>query len=251
MIAPVQTIERGSLIHRWETRHKLLGFAALIFGFAFVRDLRLLPLVLAASFLIYYLAALPFSYLLSRMRLPGIFLLALAIILPFGSGETVLVTLGPLALKLEGSLHLLLVAVKFVSILTLSVVLFASTPLTELIGAMRSLGVPSLLAEMLLFTNRYVFQLAGDLQRTRIAANLRGFKGKSLLSLKALAYIVGTLLVRSHAQSERVFQAMTLRGYGRESVRLAMAAPVSRDRLALAYGLALAVSLILVDALLL
>ncbi|MEW5784521.1 MAG: cobalt ECF transporter T component CbiQ [Bacillota bacterium] len=251
MITSVKTVGRSSIIHRWETRHKLLGFAALIFGFAFVRDLRLLPLILVASCLIYYLAALPFSYLFSRMRLPGFFLLVLAVILPFGSGETTITELGPLALKLEGSLNLLLIAVKFISILTLSVVLFASTPLTGLVGAMRSLGVPSLPAEMLLFTHRYIFQLADDLRRTRIAANLRGFKGKSLFSLKTLAYIVGTLLVRSHVQSERVFQAMTLRGYGRETVQIAMAAPGLSDRLALAGGLALAASLILAQAFLL
>ena len=240
---------RNSLICRWETRHKLVAFTALIFGFASVSDLRLLPLIIAVSCLICCLSALPFSYFLNRMRLPGVFLLALAIVLPFGAGRTVLAEVGPFALKLEGSLSLLLIAVKFVSIFTLAVALFASTPLTGLIGAMRSLGVPSLLAEMLLFTHRYIYQLTGDLRRARTAAALRGFKGKSLLSIRTLAYIVGTLLVHSHAQSERVFQAMTLRGYGRETIRAAAAAPRWGDRLALAGGLALAVSLVLAQAL--
>jgi cobalt/nickel transport system permease protein len=251
MIASTEQARQNCFMQRWEARHKLLGFTALIFGFAFVRDLRLLPLLLIAGGFIYYLTALPLSYLFSRMRLPGFFLLMLAIVLPFGSGQTILAGIGPFALKLEGSLNLLLITVKFISILTLTVALFASTPLTGLVGAMRSLGVPSLLAEMLLFTHRYIFQLSADLRRTRNAANLRGFQGKSLFSLKTLAYMVGTLLVRSHDQSERVFQAMTLRGYGREAMPVEKKTAVLSDRLALAGVLALAASLVLAQAFLL
>lgn len=239
---------RGGFIYRWESRHKLLAFTALIFGFAFVRDLRLLPLMLAVSCFIYYLSALPLSYLALRMRLPGIFLLALAVILPFWSGQTVLAQLGPLAIRLEGSLNLLLIAVKFISILTVVTVLFTSTPLATLVAAMRSLGVPLLLSEMLLFTHRYIFQLTDDLRRTRSAALLRGFKGKSLLSVKTLAYIVGTLLVRSNAQSERVFQAMTLRGYGRDDGPVMPASSGLTDRLALAGVLILAASFVLIQS---
>jgi len=242
---------RSSFLHSWEARHKLAGITALIFSFSFVRDLRLLPLILAASALVYYLTALPPAYLFARLRLPSVFLLVPAMVLPFGSGQTVLARVGPLALKLEGSLALLLIAAKFISILTLAVSLFATTPLAGLAGAMRSLGVPSLLVEMVLFTYRYIFQLAGDLKRTGTAATLRGFKGRSLLSLKTLAYMVGTLLVRSYDQSERVFQAMTLRGYGRVAVAVSATAPCRRDRLALAGALALAASVILVQVLVL
>jgi len=245
-----QLVPDSNLLYRWETRHKLVGLMALIFSYAFIRELLLLPLVLAITVAVYSCAELSFSYYWSRIRLPGIFLLTLALILPFGAGNTVLAQLGPLALKLEGLQSVLLISVKLFSIFALVLILFAGTPLVKMINALRKLGLPSLLTEMIIFTNRYIYQLAGDLRRTQVAAGLRGFRGRSLFSLKTLAYMVGTLLVRSHDQSERVFQAMTLRGYGQEQLAVSVDQPKSGDRLALAGFLLLALSLILLQLLL-
>ncbi len=248
MITPVFTaIAESNLLSRWEARHKLIGLLALIFSFSFIRDLRLLPLVVLITVIIYALSQLKFAYYWSRIRLPGIFLLMLALILPFGAGSTVLARFGPLALKLEGSLSVLLITVKFLCIFALVLVLFAGTPLQKLVGALRSMGLPALLAEMLIFTNRYIYQLAADLQQTQVAAGLRGFRGRSLRAFKPLAYIVGTLLVRSHNQSERVFQAMTLRGYGEESLSIGVDPVRTADRLALAAALLLAAGFIILQ----
>jgi len=240
----------GSLLSRWEARLKLPGLLILIFSFAIVQDLRLLvPLVVTAAF-IYFLSGLPLKYLLHRLKLPGFFLLVLAIILPFWSGQTVLWQFGPLALRLEGLLGLLLIAIKFIGILTVAVALFATTPLAQVTVALRSLGIPWLLTDLLLFTYRFIFQLARDLQRMRTAARLRGFVGSSLFSLKTLANITGSMLVRSHAQSERVFQAMTLRGYGNASLPLPAFQPVLSDFLLLSFALLLATGFVLAQYLL-
>ncbi|MDZ4132735.1 MAG: CbiQ family ECF transporter T component, partial [Dethiobacteria bacterium] len=170
-----QLVPDSNLLYRWEARHKLIGLMALIFSYAYVRELLLLPLVLAITVVVYSYAEISFSYYWSRIRLPGIFLLTLALILPFGAGNTVLAQLGPFALKLEGLLSVLLISVKFLSIFALVLVLFAGTPLVKMINALRKLGLPSLLTEMIIFTNRYIYQLAGDLRRTQVAAGLRGF----------------------------------------------------------------------------
>lgn len=248
MIAPYSTAApESNLLSRWEARHKLIGLLALIFSFSLVRELRLLPLLILVSVVIYSLSQLGFAYYWSRIRLPGLFLLMLALILPFGAGSTVLARVGPLALKLEGSLSVLLISIKFLCIFALVLVLFAGTPLQKLVGALRSMGLPSLLAEMLIFTNRYIYQLSADLNQTQVTAGLRGFKGRSVKALKPLAYIVGTLLVRSHNQSERVFQAMTLRGYGEESLNLRVEQAQPFDRLALAAALVLAAGFVFVQ----
>ncbi len=245
MIASYSTaIPESNLLSRWEVRHKLVGLLALIFSFSFIRELWLLPLVILVSVVIYRMSQLSLAYYWSRIRLPGLFLLMLALMLPFGAGSTVLARVGPLALKLEGSLSVLLIAVKFLCIFSLVLVLFAGTPLQKMVGALRSLGLPALLAEMLIFTNRYIYQLLTDLRQTQVAAGLRGFKGRSVKALKPLAYIVGTLLVRSHNQSERVFQAMTLRGYGEESLVLRAEQVRTFDRLALVATLLLAAGLV-------
>jgi cobalt/nickel transport system permease protein len=245
MITPNATANLvPNLLSRWEVRHKLIGLLAIIFSFSYVRELTLLPLMIVVSAIIYTLSRLGFAYYWSRIRLPGLFLLMLALILPFGAGSTVLARIGPLALKLEGSLSVLLIVVKFLSIFALVLVLFAGTPLQKLVGALRSLGLPALLAEMLIFTNRYIYQLLADLRQTQVAAGLRGFTGRSVKALKPLAYIVGTLLVRSYNQSERVFQAMTLRGYGEESLVLRVEQVRPLDRLILAVALLLAIGFV-------
>ena len=50
----------------------------------------------------------------------------------------------------------------------------------------------------------------------QIAMRLRGFrlKGYDRRSLNQMAAMAGTLFIRSYEQSERVYHAMTLRGYG-------------------------------------
>ncbi|MFU8794946.1 MAG: cobalt ECF transporter T component CbiQ [Dethiobacteria bacterium] len=227
--ASVRAADQESIFDRWEARLKLPGMLALIFSYAFVRELWLLVPLLITAATIYLLSRLPLKYLISRLRLPGFFLLVMAIILPFWSGETVLWNLGPFALRLEGVLGLLLIAGKFIGIMIVVVTLFGTTPLSQLTMALKSIGIPWLLTDLLIFTHRYIFQLAGDLQRMRTAARLRGFSGKSINSIKPLAYITGSMLVRSHEQSERVYQAMTLRGYGNSSLPHPVFKPTTSD----------------------
>ena len=217
-----------SPFHRWAPRHKLVGLTALIFAFSFVRDLRLLPAMLAVTLVLYAVSRLPLSFLLARLRYPGFFLLALALLLPFLSGQTVILRLGPLALRQEGCLDLLLIVVKFVSILTLSLVLFGSAPFLSTIKAMQELGLPSILADMTLLSYRYLYEVGDDLHKMETAMGLRGFRARrpNRRTLGVLASLAGSLLVRSYERSERVYKAMVLRGFGAR-VRPALR---SRDR---------------------
>ncbi len=206
-----------SPLHRWEPRAKLVSLMVLIFAFSFLRDLRLLPVMLAASGFLYFVSRLPLSFLLSRLRLPGFFLLVVAVLLPLCSGTTVLFEIGPLTVWKEGCLDLLLIGAKFVSILTAGIVLFGTTPLLTAVKAMRALGLPAILAEMTLLSYRYLYEIGGDLRCLERAMRLRGFRGRSLGSLSTLASLSGTILVRSYEQAEGVYKAMVLRGYGQEA----------------------------------
>lgn len=205
-----------SPIHRWDARYKLIGLFGLMFAFSFVQQLRLLPLILLLTLIIFRVSRLPFPFLLQRLRYPGVFLLAVAALLPLFSGATILLRLGPLAVRQEGLLALLLIGGKFVAILTLAVVLFGSAPFLTTIKALRALRLSPILADMLLLTYRYLFEIGHDLQTMERAMRLRHFQpGRfSLRGLRALAALAGTLLVRSYERSERVYQAMILRGYG-------------------------------------
>lgn len=201
-------------LHSWDPRCKLVAFMALIFAFSFVREFYLLPAMLLVSGILYAGSRLPLSFLLARLRLPGFFLLMMAVLLPFLSGETVLFYVGPLTVKREGCLDLLLITVKFICILTMGIILFGTSPFLTSIKAMRALGLPPVLADMTLFSYRYLYDTGARLKTMETAMKLRGFRGRNLKSLSACASLAGTILVRSYEQSDRVYKAMVLRGYG-------------------------------------
>lgn len=241
-----------SPLHRWSPRHRLVGLTALIFALSFVRDLRLLPLMVATTLGLYTLARLPLSFLVRRLRAPGFFLLAMALILPFLSGSTVVFRLGPLAVRQEGCQELLRVVAKFTSILTLTLVLFGTAPLLSTIKAMRSLGLPPILADMTLLSYRYIYEIGGDLARMERGMRLRGFRplradGRTLGNLAGL---VGSLLVRSTERSERVYKAMVLRGYGQSGLAPEEMAHDTRDVLLLSGALLLAAGFVVLEVIL-
>jgi len=88
-----------SPIHRWEARSRLVGLLALIFAFSFVQQMVLLPMMAAVTAVLFLLSRLPVTFWFNRLRYPGVFLLVVAVLLPFFSGPTVLWQMGPLALR--------------------------------------------------------------------------------------------------------------------------------------------------------
>ena len=78
------------------------------------------------------------------------------------------------------------------------------------------MGLPSILADMTLLSYGYIFEIGGDLQQMQTAMRLRGFRlsGYDRRGLNQMAAMAGTMLIRSYEQSERVYHAMILRGYG-------------------------------------
>ncbi|MGD1865072.1 MAG: cobalt ECF transporter T component CbiQ [Phormidesmis sp.] len=233
-------VEANSSLHSWTPRLKLLSLSLLMFAFAAVKHLPLVLPMLCVVAVLYGLSGLPLSYLLKRLRYPGLFILMVVLLLPFTSGGTVLAQWGPLALRQEGIITAVLVVCRFVSILTLGFVLLGSTPFLTLLRAMRSLGLPTLLADMTLLTYRYLFETADMLSTMQRSMRLRGFglrrqwfrlEGKTLLQLSGL---LGTLLIRSYERSERVYKAMQLRGYGQlKQPQLAAQQPIDSRSLLL------------------
>jgi len=212
----------NSPIHRWQPESKLIGLGSLMIAFAGVEKLFLLPVVLLITVIIYRLSHLPHSFWQSRLRYPGFFLMGVVFLLPFVSGKTVIGqwAIGQwtfLTLRQEGCLAMLLIASRFVAIMTICLVLFGTCSFLTTIKAMRSLGLSPILADMTLLSYRYIFELGQQVQTLTIALRLRGFKPRNLTqrNLRIFASVMGTLLVRSYEQSEQVYNAMRLRGYGK------------------------------------
>lgn len=206
----------NSPIHRWEPTSKFTALLALIFAFAFVQKLALLPPMVLITILLYILAKLPLSFLLSRLRYPGLFLTAAVIFFPFVAGETAIISWGIFTIKEEGCQAALLIVTRACCILTVSLVLFGTAPILSSIKAMRSLRLPDIIVDMTLLTYRYLEELGAMLTTMEQSMKLRGFNSGKLTPdyLRKIAHLSGTLFVRSYERSQRIYQAMILRGYG-------------------------------------
>ena len=210
-----------SPIHRWHQGYKLVGLLSLIFAFAFVQNIWLLPVMIFATCVLFTLSKIPVSFLIKRLRYPSWFILAVIIFLPFISGQTVVLQLGYLTVKLEGCWQALLISVRFFCILTVSLVLFGTAPFLSSIKAMRSLGLPRVIVDMSLLSYRYLEELNDTLTTMQRAMKLRGFKPKGFTrrNLQVFAQLTGSILIRSYDRSLRIYQAMILRGYGSQNRR--------------------------------
>jgi cobalt/nickel transport system permease protein len=213
-------VHGDSVVHRWPPRPKLVALVALMFAFATVQHGVLLGPIAAIAAFLYGLTGLPLGFLGHRLRYPGLFIAAVVLLLPLTAGETVLAQWGWLTLRQEGLEAAALIVVRFVSILTLGFILLGTTPFLSIIQAMRGLGLPTILADMTLLAYRYLYEIADNLATMQQSMALRGFGqrrrrwGVNRRTVEQLALLVGTLLLRSYEQSERVYKAMRLRGYG-------------------------------------
>lgn len=235
-----------SPLHRWETRYKITGLFLLAFAFAFVEDIRLLPALLVITAVLYSLSNLPFKFLSGRLKIPGLILFGIVASLPFLSGETVIGQFGPISVKQEGLLTAVVIAVRFVCIITISLLIFSTGTLVNTLKGLIGLRLPPILADMVLLTYRYIFDLSDTFRTTQTSVRLRGFQNNKLSGgkLQTLAALMGNLIVRSYEQSERVYKAMILRGYGMANVQAHTFSSTTNDKFWLAGILAIAMALV-------
>ncbi len=213
----------NSLIHSWHTQPKFIALISLIFAFAFIQKLILLPVIFVLTIIIFYLSKLPFSFLLSRLRYPSMFILGVVILLPWLVGKTIIFQLGFLQLKQEGCLLVLLIVTRFICILTVTIVLFGTAPFFTSLKTFRKLGLSPIISDMMLLTYRYLEELGDRLLRMQRALQLKGFNHHNFRprNLKVIASLMGSLLVRSYEDSKLVYQAMILRGYSQKTINIA------------------------------
>jgi cobalt/nickel transport system permease protein len=114
-------------------------------------------------------------------------------------------------------------------------ILLGTTPLLTNIKAVRTLGIPDIMADMALLAFRYLQEIGRDLRNMQTSMRLRGFKERrfSPRGLKTLAWLSGSLLIYSYERSESIYKAMVLRGYGQAPPRKSEFQPNKKDALIL------------------
>jgi cobalt/nickel transport system permease protein len=139
---------------------------------------------------------------------------------PFIYGSTVILTIttpwGPLYAYSEGLYLGLLLGSRMFAILLTFLATLSQMHLSEFIEALRTLRVPSSVLGSLLIMFRYVPLFMEERSRMQDAQLLRGYsQGKRFERIKSMGYLVGTTINRSFDRSTRVYEAMSLRGFGK------------------------------------
>jgi cobalt/nickel transport system permease protein len=96
--------------------------------------------------------------------------------------------------------------------------LVVTTPFPDLLKAMRSLRIPSVLTATISFMYRYLFVLVDEAMRLQTARVARSVgTGRTVWwRARVLGGMIGSLFIRSYERSERIYAAMLSRGFAGE-----------------------------------
>jgi len=206
----------ATVLENWDTSLKIPALFILMMSMAFIRETTLLPVLPVIASVLFILSGLPFSLLLSRFRAPAYILLFVSVFLMLFSGDEVLVRTGPVTLKLQGTIIALTTWLRVLSVITVGMVMIHTTPLTGLSEKLKKVRIPRILIDIGIMTGRYIMVIGEDYNQMKTARKLRGYvPGKSLTRrFRVIIPTAATLLIKGFQQSEMVFNAMCMRGYG-------------------------------------
>jgi cobalt/nickel transport system permease protein len=191
-----------SPLHTLEARSKILGFAALIVGALCIPNDR------GFLFFFYYFVT---AILMGTSQIPlGFIVGRVFVILPF-------IVLATLAVPGRGFLGIGILLIRALLCLMLLILLTNTTRFVELLGGLKKLGCPQILAMNLSFLYRYLFLLTEEAMRMKQARDCRRVARTPFREdLKILSSMLGTLLIRSFERAERIHHAMLSRAYSGE-----------------------------------
>ena len=121
------------------------------------------------------------------------------------------VTIAGLAIT-GGMISASVIVLKTVVTLVAPLSLMAVMPFHRFGMALRNLRVPTVFVTQLLLVYRYSFLLAEEAAMMQKARDLRSFGGRGKGPL-VTAKLIGSLLIRTTARAERIYMAMSARGF--------------------------------------
>jgi len=194
--------DRNSPIHRLDPRTKLLSL--LLFVLAVVLTPADRPLQLAGFFLllaaVIFLSGVPWGYIVKR---------SLAV-LPF----VLFISLSAFYFNRRPLLWLFGLLTKAWLAAMAMVVLSSATRFSDLLWALKSLGVPSLIILLFSFMYRYAYLFLDEAMRMERARQARSFRKTG--RIRVFAHMLGVLFLRAYERGERIYASMLSRGFDGE-----------------------------------
>ena len=188
-----------------------VAFAGVVAG---LHRLPVLTVALAVALSFASAARLPLGQTLRRIAVVDSFIVVLVLTLPFTMAGETLLSVGSLSLSREGLERAFVIALKANAVLFMAMALLGRVSPVHLGHALYDLKLPERLVQVFLFMVRYIDLLHREAWSLRVAMTCRGFPLRTdLHTLRMMGYLVGILLVRSLARSERIREAMICRGF--------------------------------------
>jgi len=156
---------------------------------------------------------LPTSYLLTRVLVVLPFLLVVAVFVPFMHEGGPTFDLGLFSVSRDGLLVLWNVTVKAIISVVCLIILSSTTPFSDLMRGFERLHVPHFFTTVAAFMYRYVFIIVDEAERMKRARDSRNFRARWLWHARVIGYMIASLFMRSQERAERVYQAMSARGF--------------------------------------
>ncbi len=162
--------------------------------------------------LLFALSDVPVLPLLKKLLPVLPFVIGIGVLNPFFDTQTIEFAGWPFS---RGWLTFFSLALKTGLTVTGSLLLLATTGMDRISHALRLLRIPKLLVLQLLLTYRYITVLTDEVARMTTAYSLRA-PGSRGIAFRAWGSFAGQLLLRTFDRAQRIYQAMTLRGFDGE-----------------------------------
>jgi cobalt/nickel transport system permease protein len=128
-------------------------------------------------------------------------------------GEPLLVLADGIAITDHGARSAVLLMLRVFAAAAVGLTLVLTTAWPALLAALRSIGLPAVVVMLFGMTYRYVFLLLRVSQDMFVARRSRTVDPRSAVVRKVIVRTTGVLMAKSLDESERVFLAMTSRGF--------------------------------------
>lgn len=186
-------------------KSKIVAFLALIISCVTLPPGKPEALTSYAVFVLFLLAIsnIPLRYFTKRIALIIPFLGFFIITIPFLMANHNLYML---------VLYSTIIAKALISIVVVTI-LTSTTGFEKLLDGFEELGFPRLFMMLLGFTYRYQYIITDEVERMKRARDSRLWGGTFLWHSRILGQMTGMLFLRSYERSERIFLAMTSRGF--------------------------------------
>ncbi len=211
----LETFSDGnSVLHALDPRVKLFVYLPFVILTALTGELLVTAAALVTGLLLAGTARPYGKLLLKRLAVVNFFMAFLWLTLPFSvEGETVL-NLSFLKMTREGLLLSLLITLKANTIALFTIALPGTSTVIALSHAMLHLRIPEKVVTLFYFFYRYIGVTGDEYEKMGQMLKARGFRALTgVHTVRVYAYFIGMLFVRSYERSERVYNALVMRGF--------------------------------------